>query len=688
MWFRSLLDARLARTSRTPVSRSRCVQRVRPLLEILEDRTLLSTYTVDALTDTGTGSGHTGDLRYCLTHATSGSDTVTFAVTGAIQLQSTLPTLNSNVNIQGPGANLLTVGGAGFDVGSAADVQISGLTLSNTGTAIVNSGTATVSACTLSGNSGIVGFDGGAISNYGNLTVNNSTISGNHVQGASAWLTPTSPLSHPAGNGMGGGIYMGGGTLTINSSTLANNEAVGGSSYYPTSPTIAADGAGYGLGGGLYIAGGTVSINNSTIADNEAIGGTYNGTTNVLNSAGGGIFNAAGPSALHLYDTILADNGEGTESGFDLAGNVTSLGHNLIGNTSGGSGFVASDLLNVNPQLGPLQNNGGPTQTMALFAGSRAINAGDNTNAPSDDQRGPDFPRIVGGTIDIGAFEVQSTLPSGTYLVNSSADSNTGTGNTGTLRYCIGQADNNGGGTVTFSSALSGQTIALSNGQLNISANTLVTRLGPSSLTISGGGKSRVFDISAKTAQVSISSLTISGGSISGAGGGIFNKANLTVSDSSLSGNSGSEGGGIYNGGSVTIADGSTLSTNDARYGGGIFTIEGSSLTVNDSILSANTATHDGGGIYNYGGTVLVINSSTIGGSTTVTGVGNIAGTSGGGIYSTGGGKATVSNSSVTANTATTSGGGVYYTTASGGSLTLIGNYAISGNSPDQTHLG
>jgi hypothetical protein len=83
------------------------------------------------------------------------------------------------------------------------------------------------------------------------------------------------------------------------------------------------------------------------------------------------------------------------------------LGHNLIGNAVGCSGFVSSDLLNVNPLLGPLQNNGGPTMTMALLPGSPAIAAGDPTNAPAYDQRGPGFPRLVNGQIDIGAFEVQ-----------------------------------------------------------------------------------------------------------------------------------------------------------------------------------------------------------------------------------------------------------------------------------------
>jgi hypothetical protein len=86
---------------------------------------------------------------------------------------------------------------------------------------------------------------------------------------------------------------------------------------------------------------------------------------------------------------------------------LTSRGHNLIANTQGGSGFVSSDLLNVNPVLGPLQNNGDPTLTMVLLPGSPAIAAGDPTNAPAYDQRGPGFPHLVNGQIHIGAFKVQ-----------------------------------------------------------------------------------------------------------------------------------------------------------------------------------------------------------------------------------------------------------------------------------------
>jgi hypothetical protein len=124
---------------------------------------------------------------------------------------------------------------------------------------------------------------------------------------------------------------------------------------------------------------------------------------------GGGFSNQG---LLQTRDTLLAGNtvdGPGTNSGPDLSGTLGSLGHNLVGNTQDGSGFDATDLLNVDPLLGPLQDNGGPTFTMALLPGSPAIDAGDNTDAPDWDQRGPGYPRITAEdpVIDIGAFEVQ-----------------------------------------------------------------------------------------------------------------------------------------------------------------------------------------------------------------------------------------------------------------------------------------
>jgi hypothetical protein len=352
---------------------------------------LFSTYLVDRLTDAnpaggGEGTGLAGDLRYAITNAQSG-DTITFNVTGTINLAGALPVLSRDVRIEGPGANSLTVHGGGgsvFAVASGATVVISGLTIT-----------------------GGVG-NGGGIFNQGTLTLNNAAVSGN-VAG-----DPTN------GGGTGAGIwnYLNA-TLTLNSCTVSGNSARGNLSYNPSrgggiandgtltvnNSTISGNSATQGFGGGISNSLGTsaLTLNNSTVSGNSATG------------ASGGIDNRG---TLNARNTIFANN---TVS--DLSGALSSQGHNLIGNTTGGSGFVPTDLLNVNPQLGPLQDNGGPTLTMEPSPGSPAINAGDNTGAPAFDERGAGFPRIIGGTIDIGALEVQSpsvtSTPTATHTVTS-----------------------------------------------------------------------------------------------------------------------------------------------------------------------------------------------------------------------------------------------------------------------------
>src|SRR5262249_53100740 len=119
------------------------------------------------------------------------------------------------------------------------------------------------------------------------------------------------------------------------------------------------------------------------------------------NASGGGIYQAAG--AVFPRNTII--DGNGARNGPDIWGHITSQGYNLIGSIRDVSNLAECDILDANPLLGPLQNNGGPTQTIALLPGSPAVDAGDNSSAPATDQRG--LPRIVGGIIDIGAFEVQ-----------------------------------------------------------------------------------------------------------------------------------------------------------------------------------------------------------------------------------------------------------------------------------------
>ena len=95
---------------------------------------------------------------------------------------------------------------------------------------------------------------------------------------------------------------------------------------------------------------------------------------------------------------------------------IMSEGYNI--SSDDGAGYLngPGDQINTDPQLGPLQDNGGPTFTHALLFGSPAINAGDPDFVPPPlyDQRGPGFDRIRGGRIDIGSFEVQETTPTPT----------------------------------------------------------------------------------------------------------------------------------------------------------------------------------------------------------------------------------------------------------------------------------
>jgi predicted outer membrane repeat protein len=370
---------------------------------------------VTNLLDSGDGS-----LRQAICDARSTTEdcTILFAVTGTISLANALPDLSTNVDIEGPGSDLLTVqrspadGTPEFSVFSISDpatVTLSGLTIANGnatygGGIFNNGGILTVNDSVLAGNSA---WRGGGITNFGSLTVSNSTLAGN---------TATSK---------GGGIANFG-PLVIDSSTLTNNAANTGGAIYNfdaailtiRSSTLADNAADF--GGGIAINGGIVTVANSTLAGNSAtVGGgilnSFSGMLTITNSTvagnsateqGGGI---ATDGTVACRDSLFAGNT--AIDGPDVFGSLNSQGHNLLGNTTGCDGYGSTDLLNVDPMLGPLQDNGGPTWTMALLPGSSAIDTGDNSDAPSWDQRGEGFSRIVNGIVDIGAFEVQGDGP-------------------------------------------------------------------------------------------------------------------------------------------------------------------------------------------------------------------------------------------------------------------------------------
>jgi CSLREA domain-containing protein len=187
--------------------------------------------------------------------------------------------------------------------------------------------------------------------------------------------------------------------------------------------TVANGNAGGGDGGGIYNEG-DLQVSRSTISDNTASsgGGIYNvGSLGVTNSTisgnsanmGGGIFVETGTA--EASNTLLSGNSASSEDSSNCSGFVGNLANNLDSGTSCGFGTNNNSLSGVDPMLGDLADNGGPTETHALLAGSPAINKGNNDALDIDldidplqfDQRGPGFARIVGGIVDIGAFEVQ-----------------------------------------------------------------------------------------------------------------------------------------------------------------------------------------------------------------------------------------------------------------------------------------
>jgi hypothetical protein len=223
-------------------------------------------------------------------------------------------------------------------------------------------------------------------------------------------------LAATGGSGQGGGLYSGGAMVTLANSTLSTNTVRGGDGGNGRNAASVYDHGSNGGNGGAASGGGicanseTCAVTDCTLAFNiveASLGGaggsgTPPGTPGIGQSGqGGGVRNAGG--TLNALNTIFGNNTSATAP--DFSGPLASLGHNLIGSSSGGSGYTATDLLDVNPLLGPLQNNGGPTLTHALLPGSPALNAGDPAQLDVADQRGV----VRSGGVNIGAYQASAS---------------------------------------------------------------------------------------------------------------------------------------------------------------------------------------------------------------------------------------------------------------------------------------
>ncbi len=338
--------------------------------------------------------------------------------------------LAGQMTIQGAGASSTIIDAGRNDragiVGGNGIVEIQNVTIQNgqwkglgyfgnAGGALINQGSLTLSQSVLSGN--ISPGAGGAIYNVGTLVIESCTLIGNTASGDGGAVVnddslgnvpgtiaiSNSTVSDNSSTSNGGAISMFVGPLTITESTLNGNTANTGGAIFvddgsvvATNTTIARNQAFQ--GGGIDNPSGSVSLNGVTIAQNVSKG-----------YYGGGIDDGG---ALTLENTILGENTiNGVQSDCDAIVTLTSKGHNIIQTSNCVfSGATSTDIKGKDPLLGTLASNGGPTQTLALLAGSPALNAGDpdvpgsgGTACAATDQRG--FFRPQGTQCDIGAFE-------------------------------------------------------------------------------------------------------------------------------------------------------------------------------------------------------------------------------------------------------------------------------------------
>ncbi len=388
-------------------------------LTILDDDTALTVNTGNDVDDGVCDLTHCS-LREAINsaNATAGTDTINFDIPGSgpyvIAPVTGLPALTDPLFIDGSTQPGITLDGGsmvqfGLSISTTATLNRLEIHHFNDSGIFNDGGNVVINDSIIRDNTAT---NGGGILNElaGVLTLNNTMVSGNSA------------------TNLGGGIYSEvQGVITINYSTIDNNSADSGggifnqqiSSLIVNNSTINGNSAIAGDGGGICsIISGQVNINNSTVSGNSAQlasvdgfgGGIYGGGTVVANhitlnnnsaqGSGGGIF---ATTPFTMSNSIIANS-----TGGDCVGPAIDADYNLIEDGSCLGGFNS---ISGAANLGPLQANGGPTETHALLTGSPAINyipyGSNGCGTLLIDQRGYTRPRPANGACDIGAYEVQ-----------------------------------------------------------------------------------------------------------------------------------------------------------------------------------------------------------------------------------------------------------------------------------------
>jgi hypothetical protein len=429
--------------------------------------TAATTWTVNTCSEGTSGGGTSGSLRYAVANAASGDVIdMTGLACSSISLQTGAIAINqADLTLNGPGTNNLSITGK-FNTTIEQDrvidhlgtgtLNINNLSIAYgylhrsagnaAGGCIYSSGSVflnhvRVYACSASVDSSASASDGGGIFTVGELSMTNCRLEGNSARGGASSLAvgggafvngqfysnnstiSNNTASAAAGTeGNGGGLFLGG-IVTINGSTISGNSSgrnQGGIDIVTGSPssmtvtitnsTISGNHAAN-IVGGVYSNAGTITLRNSTIAFNTAGIGRYSGSGSFSYFAPGmALAGSGGALSATLQSTLIANNIYGSGSEYDLstAGTDTFTfagANNLVRTTF--AKVPADTIKSSCPLLGPLSNNGGPTQTHALLSHSPGIDVGNNAANLIYDQRGSPDARVSGGAADIGAYEVQ-----------------------------------------------------------------------------------------------------------------------------------------------------------------------------------------------------------------------------------------------------------------------------------------